>query len=256
MYRKLHNMLTMHLIKINVSSEIYFNLIIEYIVMKTKYFIIIIAVICLLIFYYFYDEIANIKKSFIPLYQKTMQCDAKIYEIEKARAGIKLYSGNSNDTVKQIASPIYSISYQSDMVNKAGKGANVSLEYMEVTESEAKRLLDRINQNKSITSPRNSETSDVNHESTNNDTEVVNVKISDLLRKDDDKKEFQNILTGLTKNDISNICSENFFEDEDALDQHAIKNLSESLHRSRQSGDDISDIPSTSVKKPTRKSRK
>lgn len=50
---------------------------------NTKYLIIIAAVVCLLILYYFYDEISNVKKLFIPAYQKTMALEAKILELEK-----------------------------------------------------------------------------------------------------------------------------------------------------------------------------
>jgi predicted Holliday junction resolvase-like endonuclease len=48
-----------------------------------KYIIAIGLIILLIVIYYFYDDIRNIKKNLIPMYEKTMKLENKIEELEK-----------------------------------------------------------------------------------------------------------------------------------------------------------------------------
>lgn len=106
----------------------------------TKYLIIIGIIICLLVLYYFYSEIAKMKKSFIPAYQKTMSLESKILGIEK-----QINSACKRKMItNKLNSPVYSISYQSDML----KNGNLSVKYADITETEAKELLQNIEKNK------------------------------------------------------------------------------------------------------------
>jgi len=107
----------------------------------TKYLIIIGAVVCLLILYYFYNEISSIKKLFIPSYQKTMALEAKLFELEKKATEYlpkKKLLNQKND------SPVLSITYQSDMV----KNGNLSVKYVDLSDTEARELLKNIEENK------------------------------------------------------------------------------------------------------------
>lgn len=126
---------------------------------STKYLIIIAIIICLLVLYYFYSEISKMKKSFIPTYQKTMSLESKILGIEKQMNSVCKRKMIAN----KLNSPVYSISYQSDML----KNGNLSVKYADITETEAKELLQNIEKNKknsqqynkleegSFSSPRN-----------------------------------------------------------------------------------------------------
>src|SRR5579875_100740 len=97
-----------------------------------KYIIAIGLIIFLLVIYYLYDDLRNLKASFIPVYEKTLKLEKKIEELEKKTGSNSiLEKKNKNDT------SVFSISYQSD-TNKV-----LPIKY-ENTESEAKRIKERI----------------------------------------------------------------------------------------------------------------
>lgn len=99
---------------------------------EKKYLIMIGVIICLLLLYYFFDEIRNLKKSLLPTYQKTMALEAKVSLLEK-----KVIPPISDKRgSKRNDSPVFSISYQSDMI----KNPNQSLRYDGISESEASKI--------------------------------------------------------------------------------------------------------------------
>ena len=222
---------------------------------EKKYIIIIGLIICLLVLYYFYDEISSVKKLFAPAYQKTMALEARLLNLEK----------KTNDptpkrkTVNKVDSPALSITYQSDMV----KNGNLSVKYTDLSDTEAKELLKKIDnvktkpatiahrpntiipieelpEQKNIFIPNNKKTDF-------EDSETINVNIANLVRKEtiaesamNDSTEYEKILNGLTKN----ICSEDVFGDE--IDEDIVNNISESLQfADMPSENTLSDIPST-----------
>lgn len=115
---------------------------------QTKYLVIIGIIICLMVLYYFYDEIKKMKKSFVPTYQKTMALESKITNIEKQ---IATFAPKRKMITKQIDSPAYSISYQSDMI----KNGNLSVRYADITETEACELLRNMEKNKNNSYKKN-----------------------------------------------------------------------------------------------------
>lgn len=107
---------------------------------ETKYLIMIGIAICLLILYYFYDDISNIKKSFVPIYQKTMELEAKVIKLETDKIFVKPMP--KKKYIKN-ESPAFSISYQSDMISKG----NLSTRYTDISETEANNLLKIVDSN-------------------------------------------------------------------------------------------------------------
>lgn len=79
---------------------------------QTKYFIIITIIICLFIFYYIYEEISNIKNTLLTTYQKTMSLDRTVLIHEKK------FNDAFKKTIHEIESPIFSMTYQSDVGRK------------------------------------------------------------------------------------------------------------------------------------------
>lgn len=251
---------------------------------QTKYLIIIGAVICLIILYYFYDEIKNVKKLFTPAYQKTMALEAKVLELEKTTNDLisQKRQKNKND------SPALSITYQSDMVKKNG---NLSVKYADISETEAKELLKNIEKNKikqpvvtqisqlpvsptkiegrrnQILNIQSEDLSDFNKMSIepkklqDEDTDTINFKISDLIKKkeaDSDINEYQKILQVLS----SKGQADEKFDSQIEVDEDVIKHISESIHYADLSSENIlSDIPdkkksSKHKKTPGRKNQK
>ena len=120
---------------------------------ETKYLVIIGIIVCLLILYYFYDEISNLKKSFTPIYQKTMALEAKISGIEKLSSKFltpnianiaNVPDRNKKANLRKIDSPVFSISYNSDMI----KNGNLSVKYTDLSDSDAHELLQNIDKTK------------------------------------------------------------------------------------------------------------
>lgn len=103
---------------------------------EMKYLIMIGVIVCLLVLYYFYDEISNIKKSYLPTYQKTMALEAKMMELDKRTMDMM-----TKKCISRTDSPPMSITYYSDMV----KNGNLSVKYADLSESEADKLLRKIN---------------------------------------------------------------------------------------------------------------
>lgn len=109
---------------------------------QTKYYIFIGIIILLIVLYYFYDDISQVKKLFIPTYQKTMALEARLLEIEKRTLEL---ASNKKKLESKNDSPALSITYQSDMV----KNGNLSVKYADLSDTEAKKLLKYMEQNKS-----------------------------------------------------------------------------------------------------------
>ncbi len=110
---------------------------------ENKYLLMIGVIICDLILYYFYDEISNVKKTIIPSYQKTMALEAKIIELEKKtnELATRVKVPSKKCARKQIESPVMSITYQSDMINKNN---NLSARYTDIPESEVIEIRKKI----------------------------------------------------------------------------------------------------------------
>ena len=52
--------------------------------------------------YYIYDNVSNVKKSFIPIYQKTMELEARVLKIESS--GFDKNESSKNKTSKNKSS--------------------------------------------------------------------------------------------------------------------------------------------------------
>jgi hypothetical protein len=118
---------------------------------ENKYLIMIGAIVCVLILYYFYDEIASTKKIVIPSYQKTMQLEAKLLDLEKKTNDLILKTASSKPPKhrKKIPdSPALSITYQSDMLNKNNNQGIIYADFSETEANEIRRKLELMGQNK------------------------------------------------------------------------------------------------------------
>jgi len=272
---------------------------------QTKYLIIIGVVVCLLVLYYFYSEISTVKKLFLPTYQKTMELDAKILNLEKKT--------NQNISTNKLShknnSPAMTISYQSDMV----KNGNLSVRYADLSDTAAKELLIDIDQHKNsyqnqnynhIQSQNRSHDQNYNKNRSNDqnynknrshdqnliekkkcvvqngefsdflpaspikgrndlintpmrnkrseESDTINFRIADLIKKNQDTfsttntnlpnnsdhAEYQKILNGLNKS-ISNIQTDNMFDNDSDIDSDLLHNISESIR--------YADIPSDTI---------
>ncbi len=226
-----------------------------------KYIIIVIIIIIMLLLYYFYYEISKIKKSIVPIYQKTMALDSKIIELENRKISPQKISTKKN------VSPVYSISYQSDMV----KNGTNSIKYTDISESDAKKIAREISQTKKTkthTVPRG-EISDLDKKSKNSlekrsenlfpdgkilsyhskspDTDTVKLKFSELLKPQD--VQIINLETNKTntaeyKKILDNLSVDVFESDNitDELDHDIIRNISESIKCAPLSSEKVSDI--------------
>lgn len=239
---------------------------------KTKYIIIIGIIICILLIYYFYGEISTIKKSLVPTYQKTMALEAKILELEQVKKSLQ---SNKKNVGKKIESPVYSISYQSDIV----KTGISSMKYADISESEAKKLVQNIKYHgtKKNTKSDRSETINVKSpkrgkvplgelsefddntqlfiaESSaqsnrldqfnlSDRSDTINLKFSEILkrRKNDAEYSVQMGLDNIEYDKIllglSTNLTQNYLTDN--LDQDAIRNISESIKHTTGSDENI-----------------
>lgn len=114
---------------------------------ETKYLIIIGVILCLLVLYYFYDEISNIKRTFLPTYQKTMALEAKLLEYEKNHERQYKNKQNITKSKHKLESPIMSITYASSDVRTNPDGTS-SIRYANITDLEANELLGALAKNK------------------------------------------------------------------------------------------------------------
>lgn len=236
---------------------------------KTKFLVILGIVICLFIIYYFYSEISSIKKLYSPTYQKTMALETKITELEKKTERLSVKK-NSHD------SPAMTLTYHSDMA----KNANGSVKYTEVTDTEAKILLEQINR-------RNIKSKPVSNGLFVENTDTINVKLPIAATNQanyvgrEEYDEYQQILNGLSKSN-SIVRSEDVFEDGSDIghvdsefaetdnvkyigskanindddnycfDEDIIKSISESLKYADMPSDtELSDLPTKKLSKPT-----
>lgn len=117
---------------------------------KTKYLIIIGIIICVVIIYYFYNEISTMKKLLLPTYRKTSHLEQIIQDLGEKQ--------NSPPSIKKemskIDSPIYSISYQSDIKN--GIGRTTSVKFIDLSETEVERLFHEMGHKNKTNSPTKS----------------------------------------------------------------------------------------------------
>jgi len=271
---------------------------------ESKYLIVIVVIICLLVLYYFYDEISNLKKLFVPTYQKTMALEAKIMELDKKT--IEINHKRALPSSRKIDSPALSITYNSDMV----KNGNLSVKYADLSESEAKRLLHNINDNKKqpialpptnnhnsnpnsnsngnqmhVPRVQSGELSDIsvepshdinkinhNGEIYNEETDTINLKLSEIFHKDPSEMFGLNKQTTNYEQLLNDFSSEapmplrdegtpkNMGTMSDELDADIIRSISESIrYGGAPSEDELSDIPiltKTPAKKPNKKSKK
>lgn len=173
--------------------------------METKYIIMIGIAICLLILYYFYDDISNIKKSFIPMYQKTMELEAKVLKLESDNK-IIVKNDTKNKNIIKNETPTFSISYQSDVVGKN----NLSARYTDISETETNNLL------KIINPVRERRTDNISHNKTTQLSLAHNKIISDknnivtILNSDKHSNSPNNNKSNLTNNNNkSNLLNNN-----------------------------------------------
>lgn len=246
---------------------------------QTKYLIIIGAIVCLLILYYFYDEISKVKKIILPAYQKTMALEAKVMVLEKKAN--EMISSKKKLIMQKNDSPALSITYQSDMV----KNGNLSVKYADLSDTEAKELVKNINQNKIKQNNNdvqingtNQQLSNILHQNNyiqsndknkiennknhnNVDTETINLKMTDILKKNPvkmektDQLEYQKIFNELSR--VPTIHSENVFDEDTELDQDIIRSISESIQYADMPSDSIlSDLPPVTTKYVNRHKKK
>lgn len=111
-----------------------------------KYLIlIIIGIVICLILYYFYNQISNLKKQIVPIYQKTAKIEAQVLEFQKNIPKIidsNKNSGSSskNKPISKHDSSVYSITYHSD----TAKNGNASIKCTDITETEAKEIAQKL----------------------------------------------------------------------------------------------------------------
>jgi hypothetical protein len=166
---------------------------------ETKYLIMIGSIICLLILYYFYDEITNIKKMFIPAYQKTMALEAKLIDLEKRNPSQKLLKSNN----RPADTPILSLSYQSPA---AKTNENASVRCIDLSDTEAKELIATINKTKNSLNSKSGQHG-VTGSNTNpgvSSIDIINNNISSLIKNNN-----ANIINGAKSNNSKNNTSGN-----------------------------------------------
>ncbi len=168
---------------------------------QTKYIIMIGVLICLLIIYYFYNEINSVKKLYMPTYRKTMDIEAKLIELQNNRQSYctrpVIQNQHQNQTKKQNDSPIFSITYQSDMV----KNGNVSVKYAEVSDTEANKIIHNVKQN-NLPQFENNTKSNININNKNNilPEHKKSIPLGDFS---------DNILAGTTNFNNGSVCMTN-----------------------------------------------
>ncbi len=183
----------------------------------------------------------------IPTYQETMSLGSKLYDIEK----------KVNETIKKnilhnkIDSPALSITYQSDMV----KNNDLSVKYVDLSDNEAKELLNKMNLYKEQKLNQTNKTDllnntkicksihteelfdkiDNNINKTNDDCFSVGANDIVLNKSTISENKYKNILDNLTQN-------KHDFNNE--LDTDIIKHISESIHYADMTSQkSLSDIP-------------
>ena len=231
---------------------------------EKKYIIIVAIVVCLFVLYYFYDELSSIKKMYIPTYQKTMALEARMDKLEKKPITHK------KESTKDVVSTAFTITpYQSDMV----KNGNLSVKYAEISESEEKELLKNMEQNKlkqnnqtlktisripvgDISDPKPTN-KPASHAKNNimdfENSETINIKIADLIKKDSDmiksdipSAEYQKIYESLN---ATGALSPNINNDDDDFDDDVVRDISESIQCADiPSENTVSDIPAKTKK--------
>lgn len=195
---------------------------------QPKYLIIIGVVLALLIICYLFLAMADNKKHHLRTYQKTMSLEARLTELEKKipppppRPNWKNNTRNhaKNDS---LVSPIYSITYQSDMI----KNGNLSAKYADLSDTEARNLIKNIKDETKNSPPK-----------TDNETDTINIKVDDLvkgqivpLESKSDTAEYQKILDSLVTTNISKIYPEDddIFSENKGSTENPISNFEDSL---------------------------
>jgi hypothetical protein len=212
---------------------------------ENRYLLMIGIVICVLVLYYFYDEITSTKKIVIPSYQKTMQLEAKLLELEKKTN--EFISKNSTRSPKQrkkiLDSPALSITYQSDMLNKN----NTSIVYEDFSETEAKKIRQKLelvkqNSNKVPPSPRKSDSDIFGFRNSQKEETPTGSLVSP-------KSNYQDILNNLST-EVSIIASEEKSLYSSIFDSEVAKCISDSVNcvdLGQTNMSEISEIPLTSI---------
>lgn len=194
---------------------------------NTKYFIMIGIIICLLIIYFFYSSISDIKKSFVPIYQKTMELESKISQIESESKRKNSKKSIKKPYIKQ-DSPAFSISYQSDIINKN----NLSAKYTEISDTAANDInlfINKSDSDKNNSISKNNSLSKNNKisisKSTSDDCDLFKKKINK-----DDNFEISDSINILVKNISDNQSKiknkNNYFDD---IDFDAIKSITNTI---------------------------
>lgn len=107
---------------------------------QLKYLLIVGIIICILLFYYTYQQLHTVKANYYLIAHK-------INDLEDTLAKNKCSVSPVNGS-KLTHSPPMSVSYYSDMV---GSGGNLSVKYADLSESEAKRLMQKIENKPKVT---------------------------------------------------------------------------------------------------------
>lgn len=108
---------------------------------QTKYFFIVGIILVCLILYYFYDELSNVKKSFVPLYQKTMALEAKMADLDKPVTKIAAKQPVVNHT-KSEENNVFSITYDTDMTkNVKQSNEDLTLRYANLSDRGVDNLI-------------------------------------------------------------------------------------------------------------------
>lgn len=229
---------------------------------NTKYIIVIGIIICSAILYYLYRELSSVKKLFVPIYQKIILLDNKMAKLDKRRM---LQYGHKND------SPVFSITYQSDVA----KNGDLSIRYSDISDTEARRILEKINrvkkESKSSCTPTLAQskkgisdfgTSKNEFEDCSLDGSLVKntifepqneIDFTDYFEKNLDKLINRPKIVDIEKMEYDNILNELSKDGEFKdikVDKEIVKNISESLLKNRNISEDLWENMTESTKPP------
>jgi hypothetical protein len=220
---------------------------------ETKYLIIIGVILCLLVIYYFYDEISNIKRTFLPTYQKTMALEAKLLEYERRYKKTPLLKSKDPHDA-----PIMSISYNSQDAKHNTDGTS---SIMYATDPEAKELLEVLskkNKNAIVLAqpapplPKSVTPKSVPHlDSEVRDmdptvSETIHVTAPTLGQPHGNSTDLDGIWNAINNlaNDANTISTSDYKYLDMELDLDVVKSISDSVHKAELPIEDtFSDIP-------------
>lgn len=219
---------------------------------ENKYLIIIGVIISLLFAYYCWDEISTVKKIAIPNYQRTMQLESKIIDMETKTNMLMVNLNNGGKKqIKQLRqknhvdSPAYSITYQSDMINK--NRGNLSVVCGDLSESEINSIRGKLKTGTVVRSPKNTKPKLLSPGS------EINVGRGRPTESGESYKNILDILSSprkLPKVEFHSLTATNIADDSEVFgmfDEDVARHISDSINcidLNEDNMEDISEIPS------------